>query len=410
MRVPADTTAILPQMSTGRIDDPVVEEARRRPAPSLLLPRASSSCCSASGAWLWLAARAARNVVEIIIVASFIALILNPLVSLLPRRGIAAAGDPAHLPGAAGGDRRGQLPARRPISNQIDAFPRPRPGARARGEQHGSPLQHFFNHHGIHIQLQKQGQTALQTIQAKVLKGSSSLLSFTTALLEGGGERGDLAGPGLRACRSTCSSTPARSARSCGVCSRPPTGRRRTTTRSRSSAPSSGYVRAQLLFSVIMGATAGVALFVFGLIGIFPSGRTYAFVFGTFFGVMELVPYIGPVLGAIPPIAVALFQNPLTAVWVVLLFIAIQQARGPRDRAADLRLTLRINPLLVIIALLFGDRIYGIVGALMALPVAAVTARDDPVPASPRRARAVAPGNPPTWSPRPSGAALSAVR
>ena len=37
-------------------------------------------------------------------------------------------------------------------------------------------LQRFFNHHGIHIQLQKQGQTALQTIQSKVLKGSSSLL------------------------------------------------------------------------------------------------------------------------------------------------------------------------------------------------------------------------------------------
>ena len=43
---------------------------------------------------------------------------------------------------------------------------------------------------------------------------------------------------------------------------------------------------------------------------------------------MELVPYVGPVLGAIPPILVALFQDPLTAVWVALLFVALQQLEG----------------------------------------------------------------------------------
>jgi predicted PurR-regulated permease PerM len=84
------------------------------------------------------------------------------------------------------------------------------------------------------------------------------------------------------------------------------------------------------------------------------------------------VPYIGPVLGAIPPVAVALFENPLVAVWVVLLFIVIQQLEGHIVAPQIFSHALRINPLLVIIALLFGDAIYGIVGALMALPVAAV--------------------------------------
>src|SRR4029077_19108791 len=132
------------------------------------------------------------------------------------------------------------------------------------------------------------------------------------------------------------------------------------------------YVRGQLTFSVVMGTTAGVALWIYGLTGVFHSGGTYAFAFGTFFGVMELVPFVGPVLGAIPPIAVALFQNPLTAVWVVLLFIAIQQLEGHVVAPQIFGHVLRINPLLVIIALLLGDSIYGIVGALMALPVAAV--------------------------------------
>jgi predicted PurR-regulated permease PerM len=121
-----------------------------------------------------------------------------------------------------------------------------------------------------------------------------------------------------------------------------------------------------------MGTTSGVALWLFGVLGIFPDGRTYAFAFGAFFGVMELVPYVGPVLGAIPPVAVALFQNPLDALWVVLLFIVIQQLEGHIVAPQIFSHALRINPLLVIVALLFGDAIYGIVGALMALPVAAV--------------------------------------
>ena len=56
----------------------------------------------------------------------------------------------------------------------------------------------------------------------------------------------------------------------------------------------------------------------------------------------------------------------------MLLFIAIQQAEGHVIAPQIFGHLLRINPLLVIIALLFGDAIYGIVGALMALPVAAV--------------------------------------
>src|SRR6185437_3003589 len=131
-------------------------------------------------------------------------------------------------------------------------------------------------------------------------------------------------------------------------------------------------VRAQLFFSIVMGTTAGVALFLFGLAGIFPDGRTYAFAFGTFFGVMELVPFIGPVLGAIPPILVALFQDPLTALWVVLLFIGLQQLEGHIVAPQIFGHALRINPLIVIVALLFGDAIYGIIGALISLPVAAV--------------------------------------
>jgi predicted PurR-regulated permease PerM len=133
-----------------------------------------------------------------------------------------------------------------------------------------------------------------------------------------------------------------------------------------------GYVRAQLLFSLIMGLSAGVALWVFGVTGIFPDGQRYAVFFGVFYGFMELIPYIGPVLGGIPPVLVALFSDPLSAVWVVLLLVALQQFEGHVVAPQVFGHTLRINPLIVIFALLLGAELYGILGALVSLPVAAV--------------------------------------
>ena len=87
---------------------------------------------------------------------------------------------------------------------------------------------------------------------------------------------------------------------------------------------------------------------------------------------MELVPYVGPVLGALPPVIVALVQDPLMAVWVVLLFLALQQLEGHVVAPNVFGRALRLNPLLVILALLLGGQFYGFVGALVALPIAAV--------------------------------------
>ncbi len=121
-----------------------------------------------------------------------------------------------------------------------------------------------------------------------------------------------------------------------------------------------------------MGATAGVALYVFGVIGIFPDGSKYAVVFAIIFGLMELVPYLGPFLGALPPILVALLTDPITALWVALLFVGIQQLEGHIVAPQIFGHSLRINPLLVIFALLLGQHLYGLVGALLALPILSI--------------------------------------
>ena len=68
----------------------------------------------------------------------------------------------------------------------------------------------------------------------------------------------------------------------------------------------------------------------------------------------------------------ALFENPPTAIWVTLLFLGLQQLEGHVVAPQIFGRTLRINPLLVIAALTIGGEIYGLMGALLALPIAAV--------------------------------------
>jgi predicted PurR-regulated permease PerM len=127
------------------------------------------------------------------------------------------------------------------------------------------------------------------------------------------------------------------------------------------------------LFSIIMGTSAGVMLWIAGSLGVFPQGKTYAVVFGAFFGFAELIPYVGPAIGAAPPVLIALFSaNPADALWLTIMFIVLQQIEGHIVAPTVFSQALRINPLLVIFALLMGGRLYGFAGAFLALPLAAV--------------------------------------
>jgi predicted PurR-regulated permease PerM len=132
------------------------------------------------------------------------------------------------------------------------------------------------------------------------------------------------------------------------------------------------YVKGQFLLSLIIGVSVGVGLYIMGVVGLFPNGEKYAAAFGAWAGITELIPYIGPWLGAIPPVLYALVQHPLSAVWVALLFLGIQQLEGHIVVPKVMGSVLRLHPLLVIFGLLAGANIDGLIGALLALPLLAV--------------------------------------
>ncbi len=131
------------------------------------------------------------------------------------------------------------------------------------------------------------------------------------------------------------------------------------------------YLRGQALVSLIIGTSAGVGLWLMGVLGWLPHGQKYALLFGAWTAVTELIPYLGPWLGAIPPLLYALVVHPLSAVWVAILFLAIHQVEGHIVIPNVMGSALRLHPLLVIFGLLSGGEIYGLPGALVALPLLA---------------------------------------
>jgi predicted PurR-regulated permease PerM len=123
--------------------------------------------------------------------------------------------------------------------------------------------------------------------------------------------------------------------------------------------------------SLIIGTSAGVGIWLLGAIGALPGGEKYALVFGAWVAITELIPYLGPWLGAIPPFIYAFVVHPLSAVWVFLLFLGIHQIEGHIVVPNVMGSALRLHPLLVIFGLLAGGEIYGLPGALVALPLLA---------------------------------------
>ncbi len=126
-----------------------------------------------------------------------------------------------------------------------------------------------------------------------------------------------------------------------------------------------GYVRGQFFLSIIVGTGFGIGSWVIGL--------PYPLVIGVFAAIMELIPLLGPVLGAILPLVLALFNNPWVAVPEVLVLLAAihlleSQILGPRI----IRNQVGLHPVLSVVALMIGAELQGIWGALFAVPTAGI--------------------------------------
>jgi predicted PurR-regulated permease PerM len=122
------------------------------------------------------------------------------------------------------------------------------------------------------------------------------------------------------------------------------------------------WLRGQLLLSGI--------IFVVTWVGLMILGVKYALVLALIAGITEVIPFIGPIIGAIPAVFLAFLQSPLKALLVVILYLVIQQLEGNVIVPKVMQKTVGLNPIVVIVVILVGAKVAGILGALLSIPVA----------------------------------------
>jgi predicted PurR-regulated permease PerM len=126
----------------------------------------------------------------------------------------------------------------------------------------------------------------------------------------------------------------------------------------------SAWLGGQLLLAAVIGTSAALGLWLLGV--------PYFYVLALIAGVGEMIPVVGPVLSAIPALAVALTVSPSLALFVLIFFFLQQQLENHVLVPKIMARQVGVSAVIVISALLVGGSLLGIVGAILAVPTAAI--------------------------------------
>jgi len=110
-------------------------------------------------------------------------------------------------------------------------------------------------------------------------------------------------------------------------------------------------------------------IFLFTYIGLSVLGVRSALALALLAGLLEIVPYLGPILSAIPAVFVAFVQAPPLALFTGLLYLVVQQVENYVLVPKIMGRTIGANPVVILVAVLVGFKLAGIVGMLLAVPV-----------------------------------------
>lgn len=121
-----------------------------------------------------------------------------------------------------------------------------------------------------------------------------------------------------------------------------------------------GYIRGQLLVCLFVGVISILALWLIGM--------KYSLVLGALMGITNVIPYFGPIIGAIPAIIIAVTVNTNMIFFVLLIVFMVQLIESNLLAPYIVGKSLHIHPLLIILALLIGGELAGILGLVIAVP------------------------------------------
>ena len=127
----------------------------------------------------------------------------------------------------------------------------------------------------------------------------------------------------------------------------------------------SKFIRGQIIIAIFVGVATTIGLWILKV--------KFALIIGLIAGIADVIPYFGPIIGVIPAVIFALLDKPMKVVWVIIVFIIIQQFESDILSPKIVGNSVGLHPVIVMIALLIGGTYFGVLGMLLAVPVAAIS-------------------------------------
>jgi predicted PurR-regulated permease PerM len=131
----------------------------------------------------------------------------------------------------------------------------------------------------------------------------------------------------------------------------------------------SSYIRGQLFLGLIVGTGVGIGLIILNMAGFQVE---YVLLLAVLAGVTELIPYVGPTIGATPAVILALFDSPTTAILVGLLYLGVQMLENNLLVPRIIGHSVGIHPAILMVVMVVCSQVLGFVGIILAAPLAAV--------------------------------------
>ncbi|MGM7721019.1 AI-2E family transporter [uncultured Metabacillus sp.] len=124
------------------------------------------------------------------------------------------------------------------------------------------------------------------------------------------------------------------------------------------------YIRGQLFVCFIIGSLAFLLLWFFKV--------RYPLILGLLIGITNIIPYFGPVIGAVPALIIAATMSTETVLFVIAIILSLQFLEGNILGPFIVGKTLHMHPIIIMLALLAGGEIAGVIGLMLAVPIVVI--------------------------------------
>ncbi|MGM9923707.1 MAG: AI-2E family transporter [Bacillus sp. (in: firmicutes)] len=124
------------------------------------------------------------------------------------------------------------------------------------------------------------------------------------------------------------------------------------------------YIRGQIIVCILVGAISALLLWLIKV--------KYSLLLGIIIGITNVIPYFGPIIGAIPAMVIAAATNPHHIIWVAVIVFGLQFIEGNILSPLIVGKSLHMHPLLIMLSLFIGGEVGGVLGLIVAVPVLAV--------------------------------------